>query len=408
MVKMNRLNHWSAKVAPSIRQKVVKASSQTVSKFIIEYAGHNTDQLATACEANQGRIYREIGLIRSLAVELPHGCLEELIRFRAVRKIWLDFPVRVCLDVAVPSTGATQLHQLGFCGKGIVVAIIDTGIFPHPDLTQPTGRIQAWHDLVSGQLQPYDDNGHGTHVAGIVASSGQLSLGKYAGMAPQAELIGVKVMDRDGGGELSTVIAGIEWCLNHQSRYKIRIINLSLGAEAQESYLNDPLSRATYLAWKKGVVVCAAAGNEGPQSGTINTPGINPITITVGNSNDQATIPSDDDRLNDSSSRGPTIDNLVKPDLLAPGTQITSLWPDGGYRTLTGTSMATPMVSGAAALLLEAFPHYTPSQVKQRLLDNAKDLGLASNLQGAGLLNLENIVSEVMPAPQVKTAKISR
>ena len=169
------------------------------------------------------------------------------------------------------------------------------------------------------------------------------------------------------------------------------MINLSLGSTAQESYRNDPLCRATTTAWRKGILVCAAAGNEGPEARTINSPGINPWVITVGNIDDQQTIISDDDRLNPTSSRGPTIDQLQKPDLIAPGTNITSLSNQGGYRSLSGTSMAAPLVAGAAAQILQKMPNATPDQLKRVLSRSALDRGLGPDLQGAGELNLSSI-----------------
>ena len=212
------------------------------------------------------------------------------------------------------------------------MAVIDTGIYPHPDLVYPENRIVAWNDLVNGKDSPYDDNGHGTHVAGIIAGNGASSRGKYAGMAPEAKLIGVKALDQDGSGNTSDIISGIEWCIENQKTYNIKAINLSIGGTAQDSYSQDPLCRATSAAWRSGITVCVAAGNDGPDASTINTPAINPNVISVGNLDDQGTVDTSDDILSDSSSRGPTIDNLMKPDLLAPGTNIMSLRPGRGYR----------------------------------------------------------------------------
>ncbi|HOJ79215.1 MAG TPA: S8 family serine peptidase [Bacillota bacterium] len=184
----------------------------------------------------------------------------------------------------------------------------------------------------------------------------------------------------------------MEWCIINIKTLNIQVLNLSLGAEPQESYRTDPLCRATTEAWKNGIVVCCAAGNEGPKPGSITTPGINPHVITVGNIDDQNTISSDDDRLHWSSSKGPTLDYIVKPDLVAPGTEITSLANNkNGYRTLTGTSMATGFVSGSVALILQQWKDYSPDAIKRLLLNNTKDLGLGPNLQGAGELNLEPI-----------------
>ncbi|HYH01679.1 MAG TPA: S8 family peptidase [Bacillota bacterium] len=389
---MNNNLIWSKKLSPLVRAQY--NSPETIgdkSRLIVELNRRKTDRIYSIIDSNQGKINRELRIIPSLAIELPNCCLEQLARSQFVKKIWYDARVKVCLDVAVPAIGGAAVHQMGFSGDGVVVAVIDTGIAPHPDLIIPENRILAWHNLVNDHSHPYDDNGHGTHVAGIIAGNGHSSGGRFCGVAPKARLIGIKALDSEGSGTLSTVISGIEWCLKNRTVFNIRIINLSIGALAQESYRSDPLCRATSAAWKEGIVVCAAAGNEGPDTGTINTPGINPPIITVGNSNDQQTLIGDDDWLNQTSSRGPTIDNISKPDLLAPGTKITSLWVKKNYKTLTGTSMATPMVSGASALILEKWPSLKPDEVKRLLIKNARSLGLGSSLQGAGVLDIEKI-----------------
>jgi serine protease AprX len=385
---------WMNKLSPYLKQIHSKEDPVHNSKIIIELTGRKSDRIFSLLDSNQGKINRELQLISSVAVELSNSCLEELARSRWVKKIWYDSPVIICLDVAVPTIGGAVVQKKGYSGEGVVTAVIDTGIFPHNDLINPQNRIIAWNDLVNKKVAPYDDNGHGTHVSGIIAGNGGLSRGRFTGIAPKALLVGVKVLDREGTGEVSTVISGIEWCLSQRSALNIRIINLSLGATAQESYRTDPLCRALSSAWKQGIVVCTAAGNEGPDAGTINTPGINPLIITVGNVNDQETPSVGDDSIENSSSRGPTIDNIVKPDLLAPGTKITSLWHKKNYQTLTGTSMATPLVSGAVALILQKWPLLKPNKVKQILLKNTRSLGLNANCQGAGILDLEKILSK--------------
>ncbi|HEY8462648.1 MAG TPA: S8 family peptidase [Bacillota bacterium] len=390
--------NWARKLSPLVRATYDPlGKNEDKSRLIVELTRPRNDRIYSLIESNRGRIRRELNLIPSIAVELPTLCLEQFARCQLVKKIWYDAKVQTCLDVAVPVIGGTAARQLGLTGAGVVVAVIDTGIYPHPDLTVPENRILAWHNLVGTQTTPYDDNGHGTHVAGIIAGNGHSSKGRYCGVAPQACLIGIKALEADGSGTLSTVISGIEWCLKNRTALKIDIINLSLGSLAQESYRTDPLCRATSAAWKAGIVVCTAAGNEGPDTGTINTPGINPLIITVGNSNDQQTISGNDDQLNNTSSRGPTIDNLIKPDLLAPGTEVTSLWNRKGYKTLTGTSMATPMVAGAVALILEKWPTLKPDEIKGLLKKHARSLGLGALLQGAGVLNIENIFKSKSP-----------
>ena len=384
-------SNWRAKLSRPLIKPDFSKRMDDRHRFIIECNGYGTGKVAAVIAANQGMIHRELKLMPSLAVELPYFSLEELARLRWVKKVWYDAPVSIGLDTAVPAVGGVRPRELGFTGKGVVVAVLDTGIYPHRDLIVPENRILAWHDPVNQKVDPYDDNGHGTHVAGIIAGNGYSSRGRYKGIAPEALLVGVKVLDEKGNGNISSLLSGIEWCLEHREDCKIKIINLSLGTPAQESFRTDPLCRATTAAWRRGIMVCAAAGNEGPGAKTIDSPGINPVIITVGNVDDRQTFTGGDDRLNRTSGRGPTIDNLSKPDLLAPGTQITSLKVLGGYRTLSGTSMSTPLVSGAVALIYQKWPQLKPDQVKHLLTQNARSLGLEADLEGAGVLDLEKI-----------------
>lgn len=214
--------------------------------------------------------------------------------------------------------------------------------------------------------------------------------------------MGLKVLDKYGSGSLSAVIEAVQWCRDNQSRHNIKVVNLSLGSTAVQSYKEDPLCLAVEELWRSGVVVCAAAGNEGPNESTISTPGIDPVIITVGASNDFNTIDTGDDEVADFSSRGPTIDSLTKPDLMTPGSNIISLRAPGSnldkndsasryddnYTVLSGTSMATPICCGVVALLLEAKPDLSPDQVKERLISSCSSLGeYSANEQGAGLVD---------------------
>jgi serine protease AprX len=400
---MTPKNFWVRKLSLPLRTKEVFSESNTTRRLIVEVLNNRSlDRIAALIDANQGKIYKEIRMLPSLVADLPFSSLEELARSRYVYKIWRDSPVYTQLDVAAPASGGLIPYQAGLTGKGIVVAVLDTGIYPHEDLTEPTNRILAWKDFVNQEILPYDDNGHGTHVAGIIAGNGRYSNGKYRGIAPEAMLVGVKILDEKGSGRLSDIISAIEWCLDSLSALNIKAINLSIGSEVQESYRSDPLCRATSTAWKKGLVICAAAGNSGPKPRSINTPGINPLIITVGNLDDQNTITNIDDVLAPSSSRGPTPDRLIKPDLVAPGTNITSLKVGGGYTTLSGTSMATPLVTGAIALILQKWTNLKPDQIKRGLMRKARDIGVGPNLQGAGALDLEAIFKHEIKSSKPK------
>lgn len=383
-----------AKISPVFQSREYLDHPDAPCRAIIELAGGRYDRVAGWVDASQGRICRRTQLIPAVAVELPFAALERLAASSYVRRIWHDATVRTMLDVAVRTSGGALAQEQGITGKDMVAAVIDTGVAPHPDLTRPENRIIGWHDLVNSREEPYDDNGHGTHVAGIIAGNGTLSRGRFRGMAPEAKLVAVKALDANGMGRISDIIAAIEWCLEHQAEYGIRALNLSLGAPAEASYRFDPLCRAVAAAWNRGITVCAAAGNDGPEPGTINTPGIHPPIITVGNLDDQNSVALEDDRLAVSSSRGPTIDGQAKPDLLAPETGIISSKNRRGYYGLTGTSMATALVTGAVLQICEKWPTLQPDEIKKLLMDNARSLNLERNQQGAGAIGLAGIFQE--------------
>jgi serine protease AprX len=324
-------------------------------------------------------------------------------------------------------------------GSGVTVAVLDTGIAVHPDLGWRTSRVVGWVDLVNGRPNPYDDNGHGTHVAGIVAGDGTAAReGRYNARldwtASGASLVGVKVLDGQGSGSASTVIAGINWCIDHRRQYNIRVLNLSLGHPVAESFRTDPLCLACERAWQAGIVVVCAAGNMGrsmpddPTSptayGTILSPGNDPQVITVGATNTMGTATLGDDRVTTYSSRGPSaIDLILKPDIVAPGNNIESLaapdsllfqsYPDNRiqpacysgvgpvrYFRLSGTSMACPLVAGVAALLLQSDPSLKPDMIKARLMVSAtKSFSVDPLSCGAGLLNAPAALITRIDAP---------
>lgn len=343
------------------------------------------------------RIKKKLPLIQSFSTEVNEDLLKKLINNKNVRKIYYDSETKAVLDLASPTVKAPVTWERGLTGKGIAIAVLDTGIEEHPDLSD---RIRAFMDFVRNRKEAYDDNGHGTHVAGCTAANGS----RYKGTAPEAELVGVKVLDKRGSGSLSTVIEGVQWCIEQQDSLKIRIINLSLGSDAYQSHRDDPLCQAVQKAWASGMVVCAAAGNSGPEKGTINSPGIEPMIITVGASNDRHTPDPGKNSVADFSSRGPTIDELAKPDLVAPGVEIVSLRASRSfldktskearvgkrYLSLSGTSMATPVCAGVAAQLLQADSSLSPEKLKTVLMNNATKIpGAHRYSQGAGIIDAE-------------------
>ena len=337
-----------------------------------------------------------------------------------------DVPVRNWMSVSNQSTAADQTRAgysgglLGIgsiapvTGKGIGVAVIDSGISAHKALAL---KVIANVSTVSGDPSFADVYGHGTHVAGIIAGQSGAAAGVTTlyngGIAPGADLINVRVLGADGSGLTSDVIDGIEWAIDHRAPYNIRVINLSLGHPVTEPSATDPLCEAVADAVNAGIVVVAAAGNSGKTAdgrtvlGSIVSPGNSPLALTVGALNTWGTAKRSDDSVTTYSSRGPTrFDLAVKPDVAAPGNKLISLQAKGSflpamypalhtagsannaYMSLSGTSMAAPVVSGGVALLLQGTPGLSPAQVKLALQTGAtyvKDGGLMG--AGAGSVN---------------------
>ena len=325
-----------------------------------------------------------------MAAKLSVRDLQAICEYEGIASITLDREVKTMLKNASVAVGSRSAQARGVTGRGVTVAVIDTGIHPHPDLE---GRIVAFRDFIRNKKEPYDDNGHGTHCAGGVASNGSQSEGEYSGTAPEARLVGVKVMNKTGAGMLSTIIRGLDWCVKNRNLYDIRVISMSVGAPAgTSSPALDPLVQAVEKAWEAGIVVCVSAGNEGPHTSTITAPGTSPLVITVG------AVEWSGVSVADFSSRGPTLDGVTKPDLVAPGVNVVSLRAprsfvdkvNASYRVgewyfrLSGTSMAAPLVAGICAQLLQLNPELTPEQIKEILIRNAVSLGDEPNNQGAG------------------------
>lgn len=394
---------------PCFLQNPLRPMKQRINKIPVIVETESDEVMGCSIEALASstgcKVKKNLSIINCFSTTVDAKSLEKLAKHPNVKKIWLDLEVKALLDVASPTVGAPKLWDNSITGEDVVVAVLDTGIFNHPDLKE---RIIASKDIIHGRTGTYDDNGHGTHVAGAIASDGWASNGRYKGSAPKAKLVNVKVLNKMGSGSLSNVIEGVQWCIHNKDYYDISVINLSLGVDTNSSYRDDPLCTAVGKAWDFGIVVCAAAGNSGPNSRTIASPGIHPRIITVGATDDQRTIEPSDDTMASFSSRGPTADNHVKPDVVAPGTDIVSLsssssynskYHKGGnldayYTTMSGTSMACPLCTGVIAQILQVNPRLTPDQVKKILKDSAVPLrGVGDNSQGAGVVNAVNAIS---------------
>jgi len=366
--------------------------------IIISGRDCNCDDLETFITQMGGTVKYKLPIINSVAAYMPSIGVRSMAMERVTEKIYLDDYAYKLMDIAPVTVGSDFANEYGLTGKNISVAILDTGVFPHGDLTTPHNRIIAFKDFVGQKSQPYDDDGHGTHVAGIVAGNGFSSKGKYMGIAPDANIVGVKVLGGDGGGSISDVIAGIQWTIDNKDKYNTKVMTLSLGTKPKDNYADDPLCKAVNVAMDSGILVVVAAGNGGPNPSTITSPAISPNVLTVGACDDRKTSASKDISIPDFSSRGPTSDGLRKPDILAPGVGINSLSnKPSEYHALSGTSMATPIVAGCGALLYESNPNITAYQVKDIITSNARNLGLGQDSQGSGLLDIRAIINKMEP-----------
>lgn len=282
-------------------------------------------------------------------------------------------------------------------GNGVGVAILDTGVAPHPDLAY---RIKGFRDFVGKYPYTYDDNGHGTHVAGILCGSGQLSQGKFQGIAPAIDLYVLRILDENGSGTVNDMLRAMDWLIKNHNRYNIRIVNMSIGAGVtmNPADARKILSRVEKL-WSMGLVVVTSAGNHGPQKGSVTIPGVSAYAITVGAGDDDIYVSKNDGMKTDYSGRGPTKDGLQKPDVLAPGSYIKSCNSNYGYSrkkipyiTKSGTSMATPIVSGAVACVLSKNPYLSNEEIRELLSDSCVHLNRSVQEQGWGFLDLDKLL----------------
>ena len=413
-----------AKFDALVAERAARASG--FSTVIVRASDHlSLGAVNAAIGAARGRSLRRLSSINSEVAAVPNAALQALARSPHVAGVSLDRPISRSMERTAGTVGAAAVRQqLGYDGAGIGVAIVDSGVAPGlEDLADAAGaqRIARFVDFVGGATAAYDDYGHGSHVAGIVAGNGFDSSGARTGIAPGAALTVLKVLDASGNGRVSDVIAAIEYAVAHRSELNIRIINLSVATGVYESFDTDPLTLATEQAVKAGIVVVASAGNNGasPAGHTryrgITAPGNAPWVLTVGASSHMGTVTRTDDTVAAFSSRGPTaIDQAAKPDLIAPGVGIESLSVPGStlalthpeallpgtialsylpYMSLSGTSMSAPVVSGTVALMLQANPALTPNQVKAILQYTAEISAFNDPLtQGSGYLNAKGAV----------------
>jgi serine protease AprX len=413
------------KLDPLGRNRALQTTGQ--SRVIISAPDATSLSLLTPLvQSSGGQFKRWLPLVNGFAAELPNAALSSLAEHPLVSHIAIDRLVVGAMERTSTTVGASAVRQeLGYDGAGVGIAIIDSGSSAfHDDLSDALSResrVDQFVDFVNARKKAYDDYGHGTHVAGIIAGNGFDSGGLRTGIAPAARLVVLKVLDDSGQGRISDVIAAIDYAIAQKDNFNIRVINLSVATGVYEPYDVDPLTLAAQRAVDAGIVVVAAAGNYGraPQGGTryggITAPGNAPWVLTVGASSHMGTVDRTDDTIAPFSSRGPTaINHSAKPDVVAPGVGIESLSdPQSAfyitksgyllsgtvptwylpYLSLSGTSMAAPVVTGTVALMLQANPNLTPNAVKAIIEYSAQQYAGYDRLtQGAGFLNAKGAV----------------
>ncbi len=403
-----------------------------------------------------GTIVRELGIVNAVGAHLPADALRQLQRRGDVRTIAnlrmttaaSKQSTRLATSTTSTSTSTTttatanpvpakprqfahadlveapQAHAAGVDGRGVTVAVLDTGFTKVAGLDRTNAnnnRVLAEFDAIQNEEGWVEDGyGHGSHVTGIIMDSTKAADGSRAGIAPNARLVAVKAFGDDGSATYLDVLTGMNWLLENREKYDIRVLNLSFSATPSSHYWEDPVNQAVMKLWQAGIVVVAAAGNDGPVAMTVGVPGNTPYVITVGAVTDNYTLDASDDRLASFSSAGPTYEGFVKPDVVAPGGHVVGLmkrsWAriaaehpefqvNDNYFAMSGTSQATAVVSGVVALMLQAKPWLTPDDVKCQLMasanaavDGSGQLAFAIFQQGAGLVNAHRAVASTVEA----------
>ncbi len=416
-----------AQAAPNAQARVAiaaKATPKRTVEAIVQFKPTLGERAAKKLvKAHGGKVTGQVPFIHGLVVKLPAKQAKALAASKKVVGLTLNTRVHSTalgpapLATSYPkTTRADKVWARGFTGAGVGVGVIDTGIAgDQPDFTDAAGNSRIVANVITapGATTPGDGFGHGTHVAGIIAGDsghrrpGDPAKGRYFGMAPGANIIAIKASDEAGNSTVLDVINGIAFAVDHKAQFNLRVLNLSLAADTPQSYKTDPLDAAVEYAWQKGIVVVVAAGNRGSAADAVQyAPANDPFVISVGGVDETA-----GNGRAEWSSHGVTQDGVVKPEVVAPGAHMVSVLAPGSafqamcpncaiggqYFKAGGTSMAAPVVAGAAALLLQARPTLTPNQVKALLMGTDKPA--PGNRPGTGMIDVERAL--ITPTQQV-------
>jgi serine protease AprX len=410
--------------------------------YLVRAVPGELPSVTAALRANGADVVRSLAAVDTAVVRMTGAAADAATHVEGVARVVPDARVKLAgddyrstsFDGYDPSSdpysmyttdrivGATDAWSYNITGRGVAVALLDSGIAPVDGLNSP-GQVVNGPDLSFDSQNPdlahLDTFGHGTHMAGIIAGRDDVwrpsdyaaQNGAYLGVAPDAKIVNVKLADSYGATDVSQVIAGIDWVVQHQNSdvANIRVINLSFGTDAMQPAAVDPLAYAAEVAWKHGIVVVVSAGNNGPEPRTMTDPAIDPWVIAVGADDAAGTRYTDDDTIADFSSRG---DGTRNPDVVAPGVHVQGLRVLGSqiddaygagainerFLRGSGTSQAAAVVSGAVARLLQQRPWLTPDQVKALLMQSARSISSApAEAAGAGLVNLRRAIRAETP-----------
>lgn len=389
------------------------ASAEAADRFVsVIVQGVSPEAVDSAVTSVGGRVTQPLPIIQGVSADVPASSVNSIRSMSGVLTVTPDSTVAFqgSFEAAKTAhqinnvTGSAALWNQGVDGSNVTVALLDTGVYNHPDLA---GRVTCGIDLsheAGTEAECADTFGHGTFMAGLIAGNGASSNGKWKGAAPGANIVSVKLAGYDGAADVTHVLAGIQWAVSHKDVYGIDVISLSLGTDTSMDYRLNPLNFAVERAWQAGIAVVVSASNRGPGPSTITSPADDPYVITVGASSHQGSVSLNDDTVPVFSGRGPTASNgLAKPDVVSPGTHTVSLrspgsaidnmFPDsalgGAYFRGTGTSMANASVAGQVAQILQANPGLTPNQVKFRMMATANDIATTDPMAvGAGQMNV--------------------
>lgn len=338
--------------------KISKSLLQTINTFSDEKIGVIV-YLSRKNALNGFEIVKEYPFINAVGVMVKSHELSRLASFRAVKFVTSSSKVFALTGAENKNPATVFQNKISLSGRGVGLAVLDTGVSPHVDFCLPENRLIAFHDVIAGKDDFYDDNGHGTFVTGVASGNGVTSGGEITGVARRANIVGVKVIGADGEGSAFDVLDGMQWIVDNKDKTNVKVCCMSFGATPTDN--SDPLRRGAEVLVRSGITVVAASGNEGMNA--LKTPAISPMVLSVG-------AVESDGKVAEFTSRG-FVFGRRKPEIYARGVDVTSVSAHSTYKKMSGTSVSAPYVAGACCLLLEKYPYATPQKIKDMILSSA-------------------------------------